>query len=135
MMCDMVNTTEDLLLGFFEFLPFPAWIKYVDDHHTKMFRINKEYESQFGIRSEAYCLNSGVMTWGAADDERFSSNDERVLKHKRFIAFQENFLNPITNKYVECTVWKWPLFSKTGHPIAVFGIITEIKHDRQPLSS
>lgn len=123
-----VKYADDLFFGFFELAPFPAWIKYVNDDKIKMFRINREYEEQFGIKQNSYKLQKDGNVWDLDAASKFEENDRTVLKMRRFMCFCEKFLNPSTNKYVECLVWKWPLYDVNGEPIAVYGIITEMKN-------
>lgn len=111
-----------LLADFFETLPFPAWIKILDDEgHLKMAYVNAAYEKHVGISVKEYFSKEDVeLPWTEHELRQFEENDQKVIDTRALIQTAEHARNHESGQE---SVWKghkWPIIRNDG-VIAVCG--------------
>lgn len=111
-----------LLADFFETLPFPAWIKILDeDGHLRMAYVNGAYEAHVGITVKEYFSKEDIdLAWTTAELQQFHENDKQAIDTRALVQTAETARNQQSGLE---SVWrghKWPIIRNDG-VIAVCG--------------
>lgn len=122
--------SDAMLMGFFEFLPYPAWIKaiHVDGSITTV-RVNKAYEDTLGLSTKRLQSREDG-TDPVPDTAEFRDNDLLAIAAGKTIYVTETDTDPATGALREWCVWKWPV-TEENVAIAVCGVaVTGDGHGR-----
>lgn len=115
------TASSALLADFFETLPFPAWIKVLDDEgKLRMAYVNEAYERHVGISvTEYFSKEDAELGWRTEELEQFQDNDQHAIDTRAPIPTAEVTHDPSGSE----SVWKghkWPIIRNDG-VIAVCG--------------
>ena len=113
-------------VAFVEHLPFPAWLKLVEDggETFRMAWINRAYEEVYHIDRLQYEGRTDSEIWGKEIAQLYNENDVRVFVTRRAIVTQENInTDPINGGEIEVhIVSKFPVVLSGERKLAIGGI-------------
>jgi PAS domain-containing protein len=113
--------------AFFEHMPFPAWLKLVEDGGKtyRMAKINRSYEDTYNVTKLEYEGKTDAEIWGEEIAELYAENDRRVYTTKRAVITHEKVREDPrnqANQVILHIVAKFPVIISGKPKLAIGGI-------------
>jgi PAS domain S-box-containing protein len=104
-----------------------AWFKDTDSNFVI---VNKAFGEAVGMNPEYLVNNSCEICFGTEAAKKFKEDDQKVMKSRRRVVFEESILNMKGDKVILETI-KAPLFAETGKISGTIGVARDITERKQ----